>query len=62
MVNRVILTLDQQEYSALLEIAGHELRNPSDQARILLRQQLKKFDVLEDDSKSQQEGSNSEQQ
>lgn len=37
MVMRVILALDQHEYSALLKIAIEELRNPSDQAHHILR-------------------------
>ncbi len=46
MVNRVTLTLDQPEYSALLEVAGRELRNPADQARYMLRRDLEGLGLL----------------
>jgi hypothetical protein len=40
MVNKIILHLDQPEYTTLLDEAIRELRTPSDQARWLLRQAL----------------------
>ena len=46
MVNRVVLILEQPEYSALLRVALKELRNPSDQARFILRQELERRGLL----------------
>jgi hypothetical protein len=46
MVIRLKLTLEQDEYSALLESALADLRNPSDQARFILRQELEKRGLL----------------
>jgi hypothetical protein len=40
IVTRLKLPLEQAEYSALLILAGSELRNPTDQARIILRDEL----------------------
>ena len=40
MLNRLNLVLDQQEYSALLEISLKELRDPTSQARFIIRQEL----------------------
>ncbi len=40
MINRLKILLDQPEYSALLKLAEQELRNPADQARLLVRQEL----------------------
>jgi hypothetical protein len=55
MVNRVVLTLEQPEYNALLQAALKELRNPSDQARFILRQDLQRRGLLaaQDAQKSQ---------
>lgn len=39
-VNRITVTLEQPEYSGLLELALHELREPSDQLRQILRDEL----------------------
>lgn len=46
MVNRVIITLEQPEYSALLKMALSELRNPQDQIRWLLRRELESRKLL----------------
>ena len=46
MVNRVVLTLEQSEYSALLKDAIKELRNPSDQAMYILRCELERRGLL----------------
>jgi hypothetical protein len=46
MVNRIKLTLEQDEYSALLKMAVSELRNPPDQARHILRQELSRRGYL----------------
>jgi hypothetical protein len=40
MVNRLTVTLEQTEYTALLEMAISELRDPPDQLRYILRQEL----------------------
>ena len=39
-VNRITVTLEQPEYSGLLELAIHDLRDPSDQLRQILRDEL----------------------
>lgn len=46
MVNRLRLTLEQDEYSALLKIAVAELRNPEDQARFIIRRELERAGLL----------------
>lgn len=46
MVNRVVLTLEQPEYNALLKAAINELRNPPDEARFILRQELERLGLL----------------
>ncbi len=40
MVRRIDVTLEQDEYSALLEMAVKDLRNPSDQLRHILRLEI----------------------
>jgi hypothetical protein len=50
MVNRVKLILNQDEYSALLRVAIDELRNPADQARHILRQDLARRGLLPTDA------------
>lgn len=47
MVNRVVIVLEQPEYSALLKMAVSELRNPQDQIRWLLRRELKSRKLLQ---------------
>jgi hypothetical protein len=42
MVKRVTVPLEQREYSALLKMAIEELRNPPDQLRHILRQELER--------------------
>ena len=37
MVKRIVVCLEQDEYSALLDLAISDLRNPSDELRHLLR-------------------------
>jgi hypothetical protein len=49
VVNRVKLVLEQDEYSALLAVARSELRNPADQARHILRQDLMRRGLLPGD-------------
>jgi hypothetical protein len=46
IVTRLKLPLEQAEYTALLKIAGNELRNPVDQARFILRQELERRGLL----------------
>jgi hypothetical protein len=50
VVNRVKLVLDQDEYSALLKVAISELRNPADQVRHILRQDLMRRGLLPGDT------------
>jgi len=40
MINRLKILLDQPEFTALLKLSEQELRNPADQARLLVRQEL----------------------
>jgi hypothetical protein len=42
MVQRVTVTLNQDEYSQLLRIAEEELRNPSDQLHHILRIEIER--------------------
>ena len=49
MVTRLRLTLEQTEYSALLALASSELRNPSDQARHIIRETLQQSGLLDAD-------------
>jgi len=42
MVKRVTVTLEQVEYSALLEMAIDDLRNPSDEIRHILRLEIER--------------------
>lgn len=46
MTNRIVLTLEQPEYSALLDIAIAQLRTPADQVRWMVRQELKRTGKL----------------
>lgn len=46
IVTRLKLPLEQAEYTALLKVAGDELRNPIDQARFILRQELERRGLL----------------
>lgn len=39
-VHRITVTLEQPEYSGLLELAIHDLRDPADQLRQILRDEL----------------------
>jgi hypothetical protein len=43
---RITITLDQKERSALMKLASHELREPRDQARYILRQELIRLGLL----------------
>ena len=45
-VNRVVVTLEQFEYTGLLKVAGKELRDPHEQMRWLLRQELERRGLL----------------
>lgn len=49
MIRRVVLALEQSEYSALLKLAVEELRNPPDQAHHILRQELSRRGLLTSD-------------
>ena len=42
MVKRITVTLEQDEYSALLGMAIDDLRNPADELRYLLRLVIEK--------------------
>ena len=48
MVARVVLTLEQPEYRALLQVAQTELRNPADQAHFMVRQELVRRGFIQD--------------
>ena len=46
MLNRVVVTLPQSEFSALLVVARDELRSPSDQVRAIVREVLAQRGLL----------------
>lgn len=58
MVMRLKLTLEQPEYSALLKVATDELRNPVDQARFIIREELERRGFLLIEKDIQSVGSN----
>lgn len=47
MVNRLTLTLEQPEYSGLLQMAGNELRSPHEQVRWIVRRELERAGLLQ---------------
>jgi len=47
MVTRLTVTLEQSEYSALLRVSESELRDPRDQIRFVLRQELERRGLLQ---------------
>lgn len=49
MNKRLIMTLQQEEYSALLKLAMSELRSPEGQLHFLLREELFKKGLLGSD-------------
>jgi hypothetical protein len=46
VITRLKLSLEPAEYAALLKVAGDELRNPIDQVRFMLRQELERRGLL----------------
>jgi hypothetical protein len=52
-VRRITVTLEQSEYAGLLEIAVKELRNPQDQLRHILRQEVGRHDLVQSASENQ---------
>ena len=52
IVARLKLPLGQAEYSALLKVAGDELRSPMDQVRFMLRQELERRGLLVNETES----------
>lgn len=46
MINRLKILLDQPEYTALLKLSEQELRNPADQVRLLVRQELIRLGLI----------------
>lgn len=49
---RLKIPLEKDEYSALLQVASEELRNPVDQLRFFLRQELELRGLLEQKTRS----------
>jgi hypothetical protein len=49
MPGRIVLTLDAREKGALNTLAKQELREPREQARFILRQELERRGLLPDD-------------
>jgi hypothetical protein len=47
MPTRVRLSLEEEEFSALMKLATAELRNPSDQARHIVRLELQRIGLLD---------------
>ena len=63
MVSRLTLTLEQHEYSALLKMAIEELRDPSDQVRYILLQELERRGLLPTNGNgANEEGSNDDRE
>ena len=50
MITRLRLALEQDEYTALLQLAADELRNPTEQLRKILRDELKAHKLLPPDA------------
>lgn len=48
MVVRIKVTLEQEEYSGLLKLALSEMRNPQEQLRFMLREELKRLGLLQE--------------
>jgi len=46
-LDRIRVTFDDAEYSALLKLADRELRGVSDQARHIVRQELERLGLLD---------------
>ena len=42
MTNRIVVTLEQQEFSALLKLAEADLRSPADELRFVLRLEIER--------------------
>jgi len=61
MVNRVTVTLEQAEYSGLLKMAVEELRNPSHQLHVILRQELERRGLWSASDEDPQAGGDTEQ-
>ena len=40
MINRLRIILEQPEYSALIKLSGQEVRSPSDQVVVIVRNEL----------------------
>lgn len=51
MVVRIKTTLEQEEYSGLLKLALSEMRNPQEQMRYVLCQELKRLGFLQENGK-----------
>lgn len=47
MVVRIRITVDQEEYGALLELALAEMRNVQDQVRFIIRKELEQRRLLQ---------------
>lgn len=54
-VIRLKISLEQVEFSALLNAAVNEMRNPSDEARFILCQELERRGLLSSREKSDRE-------
>lgn len=55
MVKKIEVTLEQNEYSALLDMSIDDLRNPSDQMRHILRMEIERRLEHEEDHNLDQE-------
>jgi hypothetical protein len=47
MIKRITVTLEPYEYSALLDVALCELRNPADQIRHMVRRELQQRGLID---------------
>ena len=53
---RLVVTINHNELDALVKLALAELRNPRDQARYLLQQQLRRLGFLQDNDEVEKPG------
>lgn len=54
MTNKLVLTLNQPEYSALLDLSVREMRRPEDQVRYILKAALEQSQSSDNKEKVQQ--------
>lgn len=53
-ITRIRIPLEQKEMNALFRVAVHELRNPENQALLIIRRELERLGYLEPQSHGRQ--------